>query len=271
MIKYQDISIGKIVTEIKTKSGDISSMCQNPFNGIILTGHSSGVVNMWTPNLSDPAVKLLCHPNTVNTISVDFSGNNLVTCGNDCKMRIWDLRTFKQVHEYFNPMIATSTSISQKGLLAVSHGNVVEIWKDYAKEKQKEPYMKHHFKNNQTKTNSMKFVNFEDFLGIGTNKGYSSILVPGAGEANFDTFENNPYRTKKQRQSAEVKMLLEKIPSEMITLDPTQVNQIDSRSKSVIDRERKEEIKKKADEIIKNQKKKLKKRLKNKESNILFL
>jgi len=51
----------------------------------------------------------------------------------------------------------------------------------------------------------MKFVNFEDYLGIGHNFGYSSILIPGASEANFDTFENNPYQTKKQRQNTEIK------------------------------------------------------------------
>lgn len=267
-VKYQDVSIGKIITEIKTKSGDITSMSQNPRNAVILTGHSNGVVNLYTPNFSDPVATLLTHPNSVNNVAVDHSGNYLVTTGTDSKMRVWDLRNYKQLFEYFNPLIASNITISQRGLLAVSYGNIVEVWKDFSQAKQKEPYMKHHFKNNQSKIKNLKFINFEDFLGIGTNFGYSQIVVPGSGEANFDTFENNPFQTKKQRQTAEVKMLLEKIPANMITLDPNNVNKVDSRSKAIIQKEKEAELKERADRIMRQQKKKNKMRLTNKERKI---
>ena len=57
--------------------------------------------------------------------------------------------------------------------------------------------------------------------------GFSSIIVPGSGFGNFDTFENNPYETKNQKRENEVRNLLEKIPYNMITLDPNSINRID--------------------------------------------
>jgi U3 small nucleolar RNA-associated protein 7 len=228
---------------------------------------------MWTPNYgSTPVVKIFAHSSGINSCCVDLEGNYLTTVGNDTKMKIWDLRnSYKSLYEYYNPNPATNVTISQKGLLAVSYNNVIEIWKDYYQNKQKEPYMKHHFKNNKTKIKSLKFVNFEDFLGCGTNLGFSSIIVPGSGIANFDTFENNPYETKNQKKEKEIKNLLEKIPYNMINIDPYKLNSVNIRSKKVIEKEKIEKEKEKVEEILNKEKKRIKKRIKNKEKHDLIL
>jgi len=87
-------------------------------------------------------------------------------------------------------------------------------------------------------------------LTIGHSAGLSNIIVPGAGEPNFDSAEADPFENKKARREKEVKALLDKvcypfrphlalfltfhspqIQPDMITLDPEFVGSLAPPSK----------------------------------------
>lgn len=89
--------------------------------------------------------------------------------------------------------------------------------------------MKHHIPS--TSISSLRFCPYEDILGVGHSQGFSSLIIPGAGEANFDAREANPYETLQQRRETEVHMLLDKLQPGMITLDPDTIGKLDPRSK----------------------------------------
>ncbi|KAI9193757.1 WD40-repeat-containing domain protein [Polychytrium aggregatum] len=217
-ILYQDTSTGKLVAEWRTKLGPCNALAQNPYNGIMTLGHSNGTVTMWSPTMSEPLVKMLCHKGPVQAIAVDRGGYYMATSGLDGQMKIWDIRTYKCLNEYFTATPASTLSISQKGLLAVGYGPNIQVWKDAFITKQKAPYMTHLMPGSVVQ--DLNFCPYEDVLGIGHSRGISSIVIPGSGEPNFDTFEANPYQTKKQRQESEVHSLLDKLQPETIALNP---------------------------------------------------
>jgi U3 small nucleolar RNA-associated protein 7 len=154
-------------------------------------------------------------------LAIDATGTYMTTAGVDGRVSIWDLRMYKTLQTYYTKKPVETVSVSQRGLLATGYGNHIQIWKDHIHQEQKEPYMTHNIPFGG-RIRHLSFVPFDDVLGIGHDAGYSSILIPGAGEANYDTFEANPFETKKQRREVTVTRLLEKLQPEMITLDPQQ-------------------------------------------------
>jgi U3 small nucleolar RNA-associated protein 7 len=152
----------------------------------------------------------------------------MVSTGQDNKMAVWDIRNFKEVNSYFTRTPATTVSISDTGLTAVGWGTRTTIWKDlFSKEKVQSPYMT--WGGDGESVERVQFCPFQDCLGIGHSKGFSNIIIPGAG-SNFDALEVNPFETTKQRQEGEVKALLNKLPPEMIALDPNFVGNLDLRT-----------------------------------------
>ena len=54
--------------------GPLRALNSNPLNGVVTLGHHNGTVTMWTPNMSKPAVKMLCHRGRVSDIAIDREG-----------------------------------------------------------------------------------------------------------------------------------------------------------------------------------------------------
>lgn len=235
-LKYLDTSTGENIAEHRTKLGEVKVMKQNPANAILCLGHNNGSVTMWSPNMTTPLVKMLCHRAPVLDVAVDRGGYYLATSGLDGQLKIWDVRTYKEIHSYFTPQCASSLDISDSGLLAAGGGNTVRIWKGMlSSEKQKSPYM---VEKIASSVQRVRFVPYEDALGVTHQDGLQSMVIPGAGEANFDTFEANPFQTTKQRRERTVNQLLEKLQSDMITLDPNMFGLMNKASKEVLTSER---------------------------------
>ncbi|KAI4502748.1 hypothetical protein M0802_001792 [Mischocyttarus mexicanus] len=222
-LSWLDISIGQIISSFPTRCGDISAMTQNPTNALICIGDSKGVVSMWSPNSKRPLAKMLCHKQKIEACAVHPYGTYMATSSSDRSTKVWDIRQLAgPVHDLILRHPAQHLAYSQRGLLAVAMGNVVEVYRESVNEIK--PYLRNRSSCDIT---SMQFCPFEDVLGVATAKNMTSLLVPGSAEANFDALEINPYQTKKQRREAEVKALLDKIQPELITLDPSVIAEVD--------------------------------------------
>ena len=245
LLTYTDTSTGRQVAEFPTRLGSPTALAQNRSNAILHVGHQNGTVNLWSPNVSTPFVKLLPHRGPVRCIAVDREGRYMVSAGQDMKMAVWDIRMFREVNRYFLRQPGSSLAISDRGLTAVGWGTQVSVWrglfnKDSAEqEKVKSPYMAWGAEGKHIERT--RWCPFEDVLGVSHDKGFSSLLIPGAGEPNFDALEANPYENTKQRQEGEVKALLNKLQPEMISLNPDFIGNVDLASAEQRRREAEEE------------------------------
>uniref|UniRef100_A0A7S1KU38 BING4 C-terminal domain-containing protein n=1 Tax=Percolomonas cosmopolitus TaxID=63605 RepID=A0A7S1KU38_9EUKA len=220
LVIYKDISIGDEAIKVQVKP--ITSMCQNPHNAIIICGHADGQISMVTPRDKpmEPVVSMLCHKSPVQRIAVDLTGTYMVTCSKEGVTKVWEIKkSFKQIARYRSPAGVSGIAISQNGMLALGIRNQVLIWKHPSELSKKKIYLKHTLSGRGLVT-SLKFCPYEDILGVGRSNGVSHVLVPGSGMSEFDTRTANPLSTDATTKNLNVDMLLEKIPLDMISLDP---------------------------------------------------
>jgi len=242
-LNYRDISTGQEVSSHRTRLGPTRSMAQNPSNAVMHLGHSNGVVTMWTPSVKAPVVKVSCHSGHVTGLGVH--GNYMVTAGAEGYWKIWDMRKYETLHSFksFGHAVC-DLDVSMTGVLAVGFGSHLQIWKDvFAQARPPKAYLTEEYPGKAV--NSVCFRPYEDVCAVGHSGGFAGILVPGAGVANFDSFEANPFETKKQRQEREVHSLLEKLQPSSIMLDPDKIGSID---KKVVKEYLEEQEKKKKEE-----------------------
>lgn len=231
-LKYHDVSTGVMVGDIPTKMGPTQAMKQNPWNAVMHLGHGNGTVSLWSPTVQEPLVKMQCNRGPIRDLAVDREGKYMVVSGLDKRVKVWDLRMYKELDSYTLPTPASSVDVSDTGLVALAWGPHVTVWKDlFSGHHQTQPYMMHMLPSKRVQ--SVRFVPFEDILGLGHTHGVQTMIVPGAGEANFDAMETNPYESAKQRQEAEVHSLLNKLPHDTIALDPSFIGTVDARARHV--------------------------------------
>ncbi|XP_032705021.1 WD repeat-containing protein 46 [Lontra canadensis] len=239
-LTYLDVSVGKIVAALNARAGRLDVMTKNPYNAVIHLGHSNGTVSLWSPAMKEPLAKILCHRGGVRAVAIDSTGTYMATSGLDHQLKIFDLRgMFQPLSARTLPQGAGHLAFSQRGLLAAGMGDVINIWAGQGKASPpslEQPYLTHRLSGH---VHGLHFCPFEDVLGVGHSGGITSMLVPGAAEPNFDGLESNPYRSQKQRQEWEVKALLEKVPAELICLDPRALAEVDVIS---LEQEKKERI-----------------------------
>lgn len=227
---------------------------------------AAGTVTLWSPSVSTAQVKLLAHSSPVSAIAVDPStmGYRMATAGLDGSLKVWDTRMWKCLNEYGLKKKATSLDWSQKGMLGVGWGNHIsvrlrpvfvfwtcskllraggrqtdhppsarareQVFNDLSKPSASPrmpppPYLTHLFPS--TPVHRVAFTPFDDTLGVGHARGFSNLVVPGAGEPNYDSLEADPYESKRRRREREVNALLDKVPMDLITLDQDVLGRVD--------------------------------------------
>lgn len=204
------------------------AMTQNPKTGVVLVGNPQGTVSLWSPSSSKCLASVLTNRCAVKSVTATSCGNYFAAGSVDRTVSIWDVRMMKELRKFRLLTTPAQMTFSQRSKLAVGLNAFCHVFGEdviqTGSDVNVKPYMTHRA---DARISGMQFCPFEDVLGLSHEKGYSSIIIPGSGEPNFDALESNPFQSTKMRQEAEVKALLEKVPPEMITLNTERVLDVD--------------------------------------------
>lgn len=231
-------------------------MKSNPHNSSIIVGTTRGLVSMFIPSLSEPAVTLNCHNARIKDLAASNCGKYLVTAASDSSMKVWDLRnSYKPLAEYFTQHAPSSVDISQKGILAVSSKNRVICFENWQDSAHNQPIIKHEDRKRRI-INKIQFAPYHDILGIGLAHGFSNVLVPGSGNAAFNTHNANVLGIKKQERENAVHKLMEKLPYQSIVLNPFEIGKVEKVSRKILEKEKAQAKQEREEKKIMDQKRK---------------
>ncbi|KAI5162819.1 U3 small nucleolar RNA-associated protein 7 [Nematocida ausubeli] len=223
-LRYQDTTIGKCVSEIKTKERN-SKVEVDRTNGMVYLTGSSGTVSLWSPRAPEYLAKVLCHRSKVEHCKVSDDGRVMYTASRN-EIKTWDIRnTFKPLSEMAMPGLVREMGVCQTGKLAVAQKSSVLVYSQSL-----QPEIQHH--TGRDLATSLTFMPYEDILAVGSKSGIENIIVPGAGLPTYRRNEN-PHVSRKEKKNSEVRRILEKIPADMISLE----NEIGTEMKNIFEEE----------------------------------
>ncbi|KAI5192290.1 U3 small nucleolar RNA-associated protein 7 [Nematocida sp. AWRm77] len=209
-LKYQDTTVGKLVSEIGTKQRE-SVLEHDRTNGVVYLSNPSGEVSLWSPRSTEYLAKVLCHRSRISNVKVSDSGAQMYTSSGN-ELSVWDVRnTFSPVCTKTFPGQITALSVSQTGQVSLSQKNKVLVLDGSLS-----PVITHSL--GRSRVHSLAYMPYEDILSIGSDAGVENIVSPGAGQSVYRRNEN-PRVSSKEKRNAEVRRMLEKIPADMISLE----------------------------------------------------
>lgn len=224
-LQYCDITTGESVAKHRTQNGQTCCLRQNKLNAVVHVGHVNGRVTLWTPNVKKPVVEMWCHNACVASLAVH--ADKMVTVGSNNQWKVWDLRKYEC--EFGRPTAfrhpVADVDISASGILAVGAGPKVQFWKDWFHLRPQAPDFYGDFK--KKRVSCVRFRPYEDVCAVGSSDGLAGLICPGAGQANFDSLEGDPYETKAQTNEKEIRSLMDKLQPDSIMLDPGRLGKVE--------------------------------------------
>ena len=117
---YFDVSMGRAMATRYTELGTCDVMTHNPKNAVIHCGHTNGTVTLWVPSNKEPVARILCHKSRIRSVAVTHNGFEMATSDDRGVLKIWDLRTYREMCYYRSNSMVSNLAFSQRVCVLVT-------------------------------------------------------------------------------------------------------------------------------------------------------